>query len=127
VHVTLSIGGDPVADYGDDDPSLLSLVDEPERSIPVLQSYWYDNRGRTLDRFRYNQFAFVAGGRRYLHRRDRWLWAPISAATGPEPAFQLLDPGVVPLFEPVDSAERLRWLQNAFQEYATFSSDVLAA
>ena len=46
---------------GDRDPALVSLLDDPCRSVPVMQSYWYNNRGRTHARFRYNQFAFVAG------------------------------------------------------------------
>ena len=67
---------------------LVSLVDEPWRSVPVMQSYWYNNRGRTHPRFRYNQFAFVAGEQRYLYRGDRWHTAPITRHDEPEPAFQ---------------------------------------
>jgi hypothetical protein len=32
---------------GDPDASLFSITDAPDRSTTIMQSYWYNNRGRT--------------------------------------------------------------------------------
>lgn len=110
---------------GDCDAALVSLPHEPWRSMPVMQSYWYNNRGRTHARFRYNQFAFVAGEQRYLYRSDRWYSAPITRQDEPEPAFQPLDKGAEPLHEGVEAAERLACLRRAFADFRTFSDRVM--
>lgn len=81
--------------------------------MTMMQSYWYNNRGRTQPRFQYNQFAFIAGSQRYLHRRDRWYSAPITRWDEPEVTFEALDAAVNPLQERLDTPERLayvRWL-----------------
>ena len=110
---------------GDRDDALVSLPHEPWRSLPIMQSYWYNNRGRTHARFRYNQFAFVAGEQRYLYRSDRWYSAPITRQDETEPAFQPLDTGVDPLHEGVDAAERLAYLRRAFADFRAFSDRVM--
>lgn len=110
---------------GDRDPALVSLPDEPWRSVPVMQSYWYNNRGRTHARFRYNQFAFVAGEQRYLYRSDRWYSAPITRQDEPEAAFRAMDEGIDPLREGVAEAERLAYLRGAFADFRTFSDRVM--
>ena len=110
---------------GDRDAALVSLPHEPWRSMPIMQSYWYNNRGRTHARFRYNQFAFVSGEQRYLYRSDRWYSAPITRQDEPEPPFQPLDEGIDPLHEGVDAAERLAYLRGAFADFRTFSDRVM--
>jgi arylsulfatase A-like enzyme len=106
---------------GDRDPALRSCVDEPERSLPVMQAYWYNNRGRTLPQFRHNQFAFVAGGRRFVHRPAGWSAAPITRLDEPELPFQPLARGINPLHEAVDEPERLARLRRIFADYETFA------
>lgn len=88
----------------------------------MMQSFWYNNRGRTQSRFRYNQFAFVAGEQRFLHRRDRWYMAPITRAHEAEPGFQPLGQTVNPLYEEVDEPERLACVRHAFRAYRAFSA-----
>jgi arylsulfatase A-like enzyme len=107
---------------GDTDPSFFSMTDTPDRSITVMQSYWYNNRGRTRPCFQYNQFAFVAGSQRYLHRRDRWYSAPITRRDEPEVTFELLDASVNPLQERIDVPERLSYISRAFDAYRTFAA-----
>ena len=107
---------------GDQDPTLFSLVDTPERSIPIMQAYWYNNRGRTHPRFRYNQFAFVAQEQRFVHRQQRWYTAPITHADQGESPFQLLPPNVHPLWEQIDDSERLDYVRRTFDAYETFAT-----
>ena len=105
---------------GDPDASLFSITDAPERSTTIMQSYWYNNRGRTRPCFRYNQFAFVAGSKRYLHRLDQWFTAPITRGDAPEATFEALDAGVNPLREAIASPERLTYIRRAFDAYQAF-------
>lgn len=107
---------------GDLDPALFSITDTPDRSTTVMQSYWYNNRGRTRPCFRYNQFAFIAGSQRYLHRHDRWFSAPITCRHDPEVTFEPLDRGVNPLRESLDMPERLAYIHQAFDAYCAFAA-----
>lgn len=65
---TRDVFGALLREAGDPDPAFFSLVETPECSLPIMQAYWYNNRGRTHPRFRYNQFAFIAGAQRFVHR-----------------------------------------------------------
>jgi len=107
---------------GDSDASLFSITNRPDRSITMMQSYWYNNRGRTRPCFQYNQFAFVAGSQRYLHRRDQWLAAPITRWDESEATFEALDVDVNPLQERLDAPERLACIRQAFEAYRTFTA-----
>jgi hypothetical protein len=84
-----------------------------------MQAYWYNNRGRTHPRFRYNQFAFVAQEQRFVHRQQRWYTAPITRADQGEAPFQLLPLDVHPLQEQIDDPERLACVRRAFAAYET--------
>jgi hypothetical protein len=92
-----------------------------------MQSYWYNNRGRTRECFRYNQFAFVAGTQRFVHRANAWYTAPITQHDEPEIPFQPLDPASCPLWENVDVPERLGYVRQAFTQYQAFSARLLYA
>ena len=107
---------------GDRDASLFSITHTPERSMTMMQSYWYNNRGRTRPCFQYNQFAFVAGSQRYLHRRGRWYAAPITRWHEPEATFEALDAKVNPLQEDLDTPERLAYIRRAFEAYDVFTA-----
>ena len=106
---------------GDQDPTLFSLIDEPSRSTPIMQSYWYNNRGRTRPCYRYNQFAFIAGTQRYVHRGSQWYTAPITRHDEPEPNFEPLALGVNPLHEGIDYPERIAYVQRSFDAYRVFA------
>jgi hypothetical protein len=107
---------------GDPDPALFSITATPDRSLTIMQSYWYNNRGRTRPCFQYNQFAFVAGSQRYLHRRDQWFMAPITRQDEPEAVFEALDADVNPLQERLDGTERLDDIRRAFDAYQAFAA-----
>jgi hypothetical protein len=111
---------------GDADPTLISLLDtSSDRSLPVLESFWYNNNGKTLPQFRYNQFAFVAGGMRYSNRGGRWFQAPATRGLGAEAPFIALDRGIDPLQERVDTADRLMRLRRSWHDFSAFSDELL--
>jgi arylsulfatase A-like enzyme len=122
---TRDIFGSLLYAVGDHSAERFSLPDEPERSVSMMQSYWYNNRGRTRECFRYNQFAFVGGTERYVHRHNTWYTAPITQGDEPEAPFQPLAPEVCPLWENVDTPERLAYVRQAFDRYSVFSARLL--
>lgn len=111
---------------GDRDPALRSLATEPEASTPILESFWYNNNGKTLDKFKVNQFGFVTGGSRFVHRTDAgWFTAAAQQADEPEARFQALPADADPIAELSDRTER-QTIEQAFTQFTQFSDRVLA-
>jgi arylsulfatase A-like enzyme len=112
-------GADPL-----DGEELIDLVDEPERSETVLESYWYNRDGKTLDQYRFNQFAFLVDETKYVRRNDNWLSSEIANGT-PETTFQPLGDSVDPIEEVDMSTDKRDYLRERFETYDAFSKNVL--
>jgi arylsulfatase A-like enzyme len=95
------------------------LVDEPERSVPYLESFWYNNQGRTLPRYRFNQNLLFAEGRRYLRRQGAWYVAP-PQVDGEEPPFEPLPLEADPLQDLAMEPEHRRFYVDAFAGHEAF-------
>ncbi len=96
-------------------------VREPERSVPVMQSAWYNSQGRTLPKYRYNQICILEGGMRWLRREGVWYLAPPSTLAG-EPTFVPAPRGTDPIAElPLDRDRRTQYrrLLSDFEAYST--------
>lgn len=105
-----------------------SLFDEDARSMPILQSFWYNNQGNTMDKFLYNQIAFIEGDQRYVYRDNKnrdfsWLTAPVGK-NGEEPHFEPMEKGYSPLEEKVVDLERRAYLKKTFQDFEDFSNNI---
>jgi arylsulfatase A-like enzyme len=101
-----------------------SLLQEPEQCLPLIESYWYNKRGKTLPKYHYNQFCFLNDSTRYVLRNDRWLHAPVGPTGPAEPVFEPLDPNIDPIQEVAD-AEQRQYLQSRMREFSEFSRKVL--
>ena len=108
-------------DQGDD---LIDILDEPERSESVLESYWYNRDGKTLDKYRFNQFAFVNDDEKFVRRNNEWLCSQI-ANGAPETTFKPLPTDTNPIEELDLPSERKSYLRDRFHEYEAFSKNVL--
>jgi arylsulfatase A-like enzyme len=106
-----------------DTRATFSPVTEPERSYPIMQSCWYNNQGKTLEKYRYNQICLLEGGTRWMRRRNEWFSAP-PATDGTEVAFTRLPPGVDPLQEGVIAPERRKYLSGVLRDFGDFSARV---
>ena len=87
------------------------IVDEPERSLPVMESSWYNNQGKTLQRYRYDQMAFVEQGQRFLYRQGEWWTAPASTV-GPEAQFSRMPGNANPIEDAVVPERRAMFRQT---------------
>lgn len=53
------------------DTALDALLREDLRP-PVIESYWYNKNGQTLEKYQNDQFAFIHDGRRYARNGNGW-------------------------------------------------------
>jgi hypothetical protein len=100
---------------------LWHLAREPERSETLLEAYWYNNRGRTLEKYRYNQFAFLDQGTKYVNRRGQWESGAIEDG-GPEATWERLDGN--PIEELQLGRERKERLQEAHAGFSEFEGRI---
>ncbi len=102
-----------------------SLLNETDNNLPVLQSYWYNNEGKTLDKYKYNQLAFIEGDKRFVLRAGKWMYAP-AASNGTEPTFELVDKtSFNPLEELQLSADRKKYLEKSINDFSQFSDKIM--
>ena len=99
------------------------LTECPELSLPVWASFWYNNQGRTLPRFRHNQLAFIEGDTRYRLREGRWAQAA-PQTVGPEPDFEDLPPGADPIEEAVREPSRAAALRQVVRGFEAFGQAI---
>lgn len=96
-------------------------------SIPISQSYWYNNHGKTLDKYKYNQFCFHYNGTRYLKKNGSWASAPTTQYddNGVEESFKSYDQGSIdPLIDFVDDTEVRNYISKHLKEYSEFESKI---
>jgi arylsulfatase A-like enzyme len=98
----------------------LHLVREPERSVPVMQSCWYNNNGGTLPQYKFNQICLLEGGTRWMHRRGEWFSAP-PTKDAPEAPFERLGPDFDPLEELTLDKERRAYLRGVLREFSSYA------
>lgn len=100
----------------------VNLLREPEASLSVLESFWYNKADQTLPEYRKNQFAFINGQHKYVCRgADEWFrvdWQQML----PEPDYEPLPRGYNGIeeadLEPA-TREQVRHQFNAFLEFAS--------
>lgn len=104
-----------------------TLFDESPENLPVLSSYWYNNQGKTLEKYYYNQLGFIEDDHRYVYRDNKerefqWLSAPAQPEQGgAEPDFKPCDKGFDPLEEAVQDSTRKQYLQHMLKDFRQFS------
>lgn len=108
-----------------------TLFQESAENLPLIQSYWYNSNGQTLDRYRYNQMAFVKNDHRFVLRDDvnknlSWLTAPV-AKNGKEPTFEKITADTNPVEELVEDREQKSFLKKTVKDFTTFSQAISRA
>ena len=100
-----------------------TLMAENDRNIPVLQSFWHDNQDGTLDKYKYNQLAFIDGQQRFVLRAGSWMYAPVGKNCK-EPVFEYVQKGFNPLEELHLSVERKKYLEKSIKDFSQFSDQI---
>lgn len=101
-----------------------TMMEERENNLPMLQSFWYDNEGHTMDKYKYNQVAFIDGTERFVLRAGKWMHAPVKGPDG-EPTFEFVEQGFNPI-EAIGLPEaRKKYLQENIRNFSEFSNKVM--
>ena len=95
-------------------------------NLPISQSYWYDNHGKTMSKYKYNQFCFHHEGMRYLKRNGKWCQATSTNYDEhiPEAIFTELDMNIDPIEEFVQDTELKNYLRQKLSDYLAFESTI---
>lgn len=103
-----------------------SIFDAPEETQTVMESFWYNNRGKTLDKYIYNQFCFIEKDVRFLHKNGDWYSAPITEGYDTvEAVFQKLPSNTNPIEEAVADLYRKDRLKTWLKDFNNFSDKVM--
>ncbi len=97
-----------------------TMMQEQPHNLPMLQSFWYDNEGKTMPKYQYNQMAFVEGDKRFVLRANEWMYAPVSV-NGKEPTFEYVDKTFNPTEELQLPSDRKKYLQESIKEFSVYS------
>ncbi|MBD3275868.1 MAG: sulfatase-like hydrolase/transferase, partial [Candidatus Marinimicrobia bacterium] len=69
--VSIRFINDTIRDAASDGTNTESIYGK-EHFSPVLESFWYNRKGKTLPKYRHDQFAFIADKHRYVKNGDGW-------------------------------------------------------
>ena len=100
-----------------------SVVHQPDRSIPIMQSFWYNNRGRTMEQYKYNQMSFFYGNSRYLLKNGTWYEAPFKGSYE-RPDFQPTPGNANPIEELIIDQEHKDYLRKVSNDFNLFASGI---
>lgn len=95
-------------------------------SLPISQSYWYNHHGKTLSKYRYNQFCFHYEGMRYLKKNGSWATAEATEYSKGkhEQPFEELAKGVNPIEEIVKDNEVKKYLNENLSDFLLFEKKI---
>ena len=91
-------------------------------NIPISQSYWYNNHGKTMDKYKFNQFCFHYEGMRYLKKNGSWARAKVTNYQGnqEESPFEDMGKGMNPVEELVVDTEVKKYLEKHLNAFLSF-------
>jgi hypothetical protein len=99
-----------------------TLTKNETLNFPTIQSFWYKHQRGTREKYKYNQFLFVEGKKRFVKRNAEWMYAPLTEDNyHQEPVFELLN-NTNPISEFVEDKEKKEHLLAKEKEFDAFSS-----
>jgi hypothetical protein len=101
------------------------ITEDPEKSLSVIQAYWYNANGKTAPAFKRNQFAFNTADEKYVFRGERWYKAEIDSDSLDRDL--PLSPKDDPIRESGLSSAKKKELLTVWKEYRQFENKVRPA
>ncbi len=102
-----------------------TLFDDEPGTTPVLQSYWYDNHGRTLPKYKFNQFCFIDEDTRYVLRNEKWLKSPMPNGCA-EQAFEEMPYDADPIEDNVANPDKQKFLRRHVNQFKEFADSLIS-
>lgn len=95
-------------------------------NIPISQSFWYNNQGKTLDKFKFNQFCFHYDDMRYLKKNGSWARASATeyGKNKEEPQFEDMGKNINPIEEIVKDTESKSFIAKNLQDFLKFEDKI---
>jgi membrane-anchored protein YejM (alkaline phosphatase superfamily) len=102
------------------------IFQEQVYNIPISQSFWYNNQGKTLDKFKFNQFCFHYEDMRYLKKNGSWARASATVYDNKtmEPSFEDMGKGINPIEEIITDRESKAFIQKNLQDFLKFENKI---
>lgn len=95
----------------------------PDEDIPaILESYWYNKDGQTLEKYQDDQFAFIHQGHRYIVNGEGWN--TFTLGNGDSAEVEELPYDANPIYELDFSKTQRRNLEQKYQEFKSFSESL---
>lgn len=101
-----------------------TLMNENENNLPLIESFWYDNDGKTMEKFKYNQVAFIEENKRFVLRAGEWMYAPVGDCSN-EPVFEYVEKTFNPLEELGLEPGRKKYLEQSIKDFSVFSEKIM--
>ena len=96
-------------------------------NIPISQSFWYNNQGKTLDKFKFNQFCFHYEGMRYLKKNGSWARASATDyehGASNEQSFEDMGHSHNPIEEFVHDADARKFINDQLENFLRFEKKI---
>ncbi|NNE27981.1 MAG: sulfatase-like hydrolase/transferase [Saprospiraceae bacterium] len=103
------------------------LFKDQVHNIPISQSFWYNNQGKTLDKFKFNQFCFHYDGMRYLKKNGSWARASATDyehGSGNEQTFEDMGHSFNPIEEIVNDNDARAFINDQLEEFLRFEEQI---
>ncbi len=98
------------------------LTEDPEKSLSVIQAYWYDANGKTAPQYKRNQFAFNTEDEKFVFRDGKWHTADLDRDSFSR------DLPLCPKDDPIQEAhlpaDKRKELSRIWKEYREFEIKV---
>ena len=78
-----------------------------------------------MQKYKYNQIAFINGDKRFVQRAGNWMYAPVSN-NGTEPTFEFVEKNFNPIEELNLPAERKKYLEQSLKGFTEFSNKIMS-
>jgi Sulfatase len=108
-----------------DKPISTTLFTQNFDSIPISESFWYNNNGRTLEKYKFNQFSFFYNDVKYIMQGKKWFALEIDENCDGKNELKGLDTNINPIHEINLSKEQRNNIQVKINEFNIFSEKTI--
>lgn len=99
-----------------------SVMSSGYENLPISESFWYDNQGKTLPKYRHNQFSFIVEDLKFIKRNENWFFQNIAAP--PPSALTPFEKNSNPVEELSLSGEEREYLRKQIRGFDSFSQNL---
>lgn len=100
-----------------------SVFHEPEHSLAISESFWYNCDGKTQPHYKFNQFSFIYNDHRFLWKNGNWFQAPFHASYE-KPDYQPIPGNANPVEEMVHEKELKIYLKDTIRKFEEFAATI---